>query len=309
MIPLIFILLKKRKKKTFAFPGFSSLQKELFCFSSLEAMATEVDVVTVATPASTHFSIVKTLLEKGVHVLVEKPLATCWKEGEALVRLAESQNLLLAVGYSERCHPLLIQSFPFLKQMKELFFCRETQESQRGGDVDVILDLMVHDLDILCGLWWKKGKSLMDLKKVQVCKAQGQRDKKGLLKTAWVQLLFPEGQRATLRASRAAEEARRFCFGLEREQQLLLDFANHSLRLDGNGTCDVAKTKAPSAPSSDSSPSWKEWKLDTFPDNLMVEVSQFVKAVRNEGNPTVSGREALGSLFLAQAIEEFYDSN
>ena len=233
------------RKKLFTFPNLNPLslassphlEKELCCFSSVEALAEEVDLVTVATPASTHFSIVKTFLERGVHVLVEKPLATSWEEGQSLVRLAEAQKLLLAVGYSERCHPLLVQAFPILRQMRELYFCRETRESQRGRDVDVILDLMVHDLDILCGLWGREASlsgsgDLEDLEKIQICEPWGERDREGLVQRASVQLLFPEGQKATLKASRVEKENCRFCVGMEREEQILLDFSNHYLGLN-----------------------------------------------------------------------------
>ena len=233
------------RKKLFTFPNLNPLslassphlEKELCCFSSVEALAEEVDLVTVATPASTHFSIVKTFLERGVHVLVEKPLATSWEEGQSLVRLAEAQKLLLAVGYSERCHPLLVQAFPTLRQMRELYFCRETRESQRGRDVDVILDLMVHDLDILYGLWGREASlsgsgDLEDLEKIQICEPWGERDREGLVQRASVQLLFPEGQKATLKASRVEKESCRFCVGMEREEQILLDFSNHYLGLN-----------------------------------------------------------------------------
>ena len=317
--------------------------EKLTCFSSLESLAEEVDLVTVATPANTHFPIVKTLLEKGIHVLVEKPLATHLEEGELLVRLSKEKNLVLAVGYSERCHPLLLQALPYLKQMKRMYFYRWTQPSTRGKDVNVLLDLMVHDLDILCKLW---GSEKSFLEKVQILKLDGQFDGESVLNTASVELLLPTGQTVILKASRASKQAFRFCFGLNQEQQVLLDFANHYLRVDGRdastgvgtgtrigpdahvdvdfdfnvetkvkvnakvNTNTKAGTRAGLNTSTNTSAmeesSLKEQKLQDPPDNLMTEVSQFVETLRGQSQPVVSGRESLGSLFLAQTIQSLW---
>ena len=148
-----------------------------------------IDAVSIVTPAATHYEIAKHFLDKGVHVLVEKPMATTAKDALQLADMARSANLVLQPGHIERFSP----GFKRLSDLTggEQFHLRARRVRpfhQRGNDVSVIMDLMIHDIDMALFL----GRDILKVN------AQGNYD------TAWAMLGFEDDSTAVLEASRQA---------------------------------------------------------------------------------------------------------
>ena len=121
-------------------------------FTDLGALLERVDVVSVAVPTSSHFAIAKSCLEAKVQVLVEKPITATLTEAYELVELARSSHLLLQVGHVERFNPVIRSVRPYIGKPGFIECYRLSPFSTRGTDVDVVLDLMIHDLDLILSL-------------------------------------------------------------------------------------------------------------------------------------------------------------
>jgi predicted dehydrogenase len=168
--------------------------------NDLEAILGDVDAVIVCVPTSAHFSLTELLLERGIDVLVEKPLAGSVAEGEQLARLARDEGRILQVGHVEWYnhgwrHAAQLAGTPRLIEVERL-----NPQSDRGLDIDVVQDFMLHDLDWVTRLL---GDEIVDLE------AQGRCVINDKLDEAEAQLRFRSGCRVRLRASRVYSERRR----------------------------------------------------------------------------------------------------
>jgi predicted dehydrogenase len=117
--------------------------------TSLEEFMTLVDAATVATPTSTHFTVAKSLLEHGKHILVEKPITENAAEARALSQLAHERGLVLQVGHIERFNPVLAALESRLTRPRFIESHRLSPYPNRSTDIGVVLDLMIHDLEII----------------------------------------------------------------------------------------------------------------------------------------------------------------
>jgi predicted dehydrogenase len=120
--------------------------------ASVEALADAVDAVSVATPTESHFAVARLFLERGRHVLVEKPITPTVAEAEHLVALARRHNCLLQVGHVERFNPVLRYLGDVLTDARFIEVHRLSPYPARSTDIGVVLDLMIHDLDIVLAL-------------------------------------------------------------------------------------------------------------------------------------------------------------
>ena len=120
--------------------------------SSIEEFATLVDAATVATPTPTHFPIASFLLQQGRHVLVEKPITENTADAHALSLLAQQKNLVLQVGHIERFNPALSALEAKLNQPRFIESHRLSPYPNRSTEIGVVLDLMIHDLEIILHL-------------------------------------------------------------------------------------------------------------------------------------------------------------
>src|SRR5262245_6884532 len=117
-------------------------------YSSPDELLKQVDVVSVAVPTSAHYVVAKTFLEAGKHVLVEKPIAVTIGEAQELVRVAKIHGCRLQVGHSERFNPVMQTMRQYIHRPVFIECHRLSSFNERGTDVDVVLDLMIHDLDL-----------------------------------------------------------------------------------------------------------------------------------------------------------------
>lgn len=134
--------------------GKCSLMQETYavkCFDSYEELLDNVDAVSVVVPTAAHYDIAKKALQKGVHILVEKPIAERVEQGRELVETAENKGLVLQVGHIERFNPA-VQLLPEILKDKHIIaldFKRMSPFDPRVRDIDVVQDLMIHDIDVL----------------------------------------------------------------------------------------------------------------------------------------------------------------
>ena len=118
-------------------------------FSSIEKLIDAVDVVDIVTPTISHFDCASRALKKARHVFIEKPIVTTPEEAHKLIEIAEEANIKVQVGHVERFNPAFMAAQPFLEQPMFIEAHRLAQFNPRGTDVPVILDLMIHDIDII----------------------------------------------------------------------------------------------------------------------------------------------------------------
>ncbi|MCG3148085.1 MAG: scyllo-inositol 2-dehydrogenase (NAD(+)) [Verrucomicrobiae bacterium] len=121
-------------------------------FESAEELANFVDAVSIATPTDTHFNVARVFLERGKHVLVEKPITNNVSDAEKLVALARQNNCLLQVGHVERFNPVLRYLNEVVAEARFLEVHRLSPYPGRSTDIGVVLDLMIHDLDVVLSL-------------------------------------------------------------------------------------------------------------------------------------------------------------
>lgn len=127
----------------------ASEQFGLMPFHSMESLIDAVDVVDIVTPTTTHFSCASAVIKKLKHVFIEKPITTTVDEAKILIKLAKEAGIKAQVGHVERFNPAFIAAEPFLHQPKFIETHRLAQFNPRGTDVSVVLDLMIHDIDII----------------------------------------------------------------------------------------------------------------------------------------------------------------
>jgi len=243
-----------------------------------------VDAVSIAVPTKAHFSVARDFLAAGCDVLLEKPMTATVAEADALLALAEAQGAVLQIGLVERFNPAIqalrkvLRTPLFIEAHRLHPFCA------RGTDVDVLLDLMIHDLDIILTF---VAAPLLQIDAVGVPVMSSQLD------IANVRLRFVDGCVANVTASRISQKAMqkiRF-FGLDSYHAV--DYGKRELvsfrrERDGRGGWQI-----------------KENAITVRPqDPLEEELRAFLAAVRTRGTPPVSGREGRNCLELALAIRD-----
>ncbi|NTW52357.1 MAG: Gfo/Idh/MocA family oxidoreductase [Chlorobiaceae bacterium] len=122
------------------------------CFSSLEDMAGSCDAAVIATTTSSHFAIARQLLESGLSVFIEKPITATLEEADELIRIEQEKGLTIQVGHIERFNPALLAVEPYIGEPMYVQAERLSGFSRRVTDVSVVLDLMIHDIDLVLSL-------------------------------------------------------------------------------------------------------------------------------------------------------------
>ena len=263
--------------------------------SDYRSLLDTVDAVSIATPTPSHFSIASECLELGIHTLVEKPLAGTIEEARELVKVAGRSGAVLQVGHIERFNPayLELQSIVEGLDVVALNARRLSPFDTSNIDVDVVLDLMIHDADLALALAGKE---------VGVLHAQGLSARTGITDYAVASVGFVGGPMATLTASRITEQKVRLlevtALGAYVEADLLNKnvsiyrrtvpeyLTNHHRPLRYRQENLVERIYIPTA------------------EPLMLELQDFVRCAREGAAPRVSGEAGLRALELAMRIRE-----
>jgi len=189
----------------------------------------KVDVVSIAVPTTLHYEVAHAFLDAGVHVLIEKPIAPTLAEARALFALADQRGVMLHVGHVERFNGA-VQELKNIVNDPILIECRRLGPFQsRVKDDGVVLDLMIHDLDIVLNLVGAR---------VQRISAVGAAVLSEVEDVANVQLWFTNGCLASITASRATQEKIRTLAVTQREEYVLLNYTDQDIRIYRQGSSE-----------------------------------------------------------------------
>jgi predicted dehydrogenase len=261
-------------------------------FGSVEQLVTthsEVQAASIAVPTVLHLETARSLMEAGVDVLVEKPLAPSLAEADELVGLAQSLNRIGQVGHLERFNPAVRATAPLITQPMFFEIHRLSVFTPRSLDVDVILDLMIHDLDVV--LWLVKSP-------VKEIRAVGLPILSGKADIANVRLEFESGCVANFTASRVSTERVRKLRFFQPRQYVSLDYSRQEVLVFSVGEAEGTPSVNPQI---------KVAKPAIVTEEpLRAELRSFLEAVRTRSKPLVSfedGRRALAvALDIVAAI-------
>ncbi|MHC4573800.1 MAG: Gfo/Idh/MocA family oxidoreductase [Planctomycetota bacterium] len=263
----------------------------------------KVDAVTIAAPTTHHLQLAKTFIENGIPVMIEKPLAANVAEGRKIVELAEKNDSLVATGHSERCNPM-VQAMKRLNiEPKFIEATRISPYPFRSTDVGVVLDVMIHDIDIILSLAASKikkvdavGVSVID-EKEDICNAR---------------IVFENGCIANITASRLALKTERKVRVFSRQAYLSVDYYRKSgviIKADPN--INVVKWIKEHQKSDDFDPLTVNWpdllhieqlQIDDK-EPLRLEQEAFLRSCMDRtARPEVSAKEGLAAMECAEMI-------
>lgn len=250
-------------------------------FSDLNVLASEVEAVSIVTPSITHAEVGNTFLNKGIHCLIEKPLATTREDCLSLIATAKKNNTTLLVGHIERYNPAITKLAEVLEQEKPTVYSLATKRMSTAGaritDVDVTLDIMIHDIEVI-----------QSLIKSPVLSIQADGFKDGHDESCAL-LKFANGAYANLTVSRITKDKIRTLDIIADCGHFSLDYISQTLNLH----TDVSEAK--------------EFEvIKGLP--LSIELSHFINCVKGTETPKVSGEDALSALDIAWQIQNVLKS-
>ncbi len=242
----------------------------------------QVDAVSVAVPTGNHFSISRDFLENNVDVLIEKPMTSTLKEADALIELGEAKGLIIQVGHLERFNPAVLALNDVIK--KPLYFeaQRFSTFKPRALNVSVVLDLMIHDIDIILGL---AGSKLKNLRSTGVSVVSDHLD------AANARLEFENGCVANVTANRMSQEDSRKMRIFQKGACISVDFANRKTTVARPGKiidCDPCMDV-------------EQFSFETA-DALAAEIESFVHCVTKRESPQVNGQVGRDALAAALTV-------
>jgi predicted dehydrogenase len=247
-----------------------------------------VDAVTVAVPTELHQAIALPFLERGISVLVEKPITRTIEEADALIAAAKRSGATLAAGHTERHNPAVAAVLPLVSTPRFIEVHRLGVFPDRSLDIDVVFDLMIHDLDIILALV-KSDVTAIEAVGVPVLTDR--------FDIANARLRFATGCIANVTASRISKERVRKIRFFQPDAYISIDYAEQEVegyrlkRRDGQRP-EIQGGKLPVA---------RE-------EPLKRELEDFVRAVRDKRRPLVDGEDGRRALALAQAIADKMES-
>ncbi len=265
------------------------LSKKLKCeaisdFKELSGF--DVDCVSIASDTKTHFEISKCCLESGIDVLVEKPMTTTIEEAVSLIDIAEKNQRILQVGHLERFNPALRKLSEHLHSPWFFEVRRITPFKGRGADVDVVLDLMIHDIDLLLYL---TGKPIVKVEAMGIPVLTSSID------IAHARIEFEGGAVANVSTSRAAFHSERTLRIFQPDRYISLDLEKKKFKVatKGEGTNILGVPNIQQV----------EEHID-LRDALQDEIASFISCVRTRSAPIVSGSDGLKALELVSLVKD-----
>jgi len=261
-------------------------------FDTLDALIEACDALTIAVPTPAHHAVAKPALERGRHLLIEKPLAASLAEADDLLAIAKRTGALMQTGHVERFNRAVRAALPFVEAPRFIDSDRLAPFNPRGSDVAVVLDLMIHDIDLVLTL---VGSHVADVAAVGVPVLTP------FVDIANARLAFDSGVVANITSSRVSRERMRKVRIFQQSGYLSLDLAagdGEFYRLRGNVDL-AALAKGPLA---------LEAFVERIPleapegEPLRLEFESFIAAVRGEQPVVVSGEDGRDALAVALRI-------
>ncbi|HPA18136.1 MAG TPA: Gfo/Idh/MocA family oxidoreductase [Verrucomicrobiae bacterium] len=254
-------------------------QYDIRCFSTLGDMLESVDAVSVATPTSTHFEVAKPFLAAGRSVLMEKPIADSTEPARELVRMARANGAVLQIGHIERFNPVLRVLEDRLTRPRFIEAHRLSPYPGRSTDIGVVLDLMIHDLDVILHLV-RSPISSIDAVGVAVL-SRGE-------DIANARIRFENGCVANITTSRISPEKMRKIRVFQEDTYMSLDYQNQSGEIFRKLKSQIVRERVPVE---------KE-------EPLRLELQSFTECARARREPVVSGEQGTAALDVAIEITD-----
>lgn len=250
-----------------------------------EQLLGRVDAVSIVVPTTLHLELARPLLEGGVHMLMEKPIAATREQGEEIVRLAEQAGVVLQIGHLERFNAGVMALAGRISRPRFIEAHRMSGFVARATDVDVVSDLMIHDIDIILSL---VGSQIVSLSAVGTPVLTEHVD------IANARLEFANGTVANVIASRVSDKTTRRIRVFEENRYESLDFIEQRI-----------ETAYPRTREAHEWPEVVTERLEVEPVKpLDAEIAAFVESVRTGGRPLVDGRVGLKALEVALQVRE-----
>lgn len=254
------------------------------CFSDHHDLLESVDAVSIVVPTNQHYQISSDFLDAGKDVFVEKPFTTTLDEAQNLIEKAEAKGLILQVGHLERFNPAIIALNDVLHMPMFIESHRLSPFSNRGADVDVVLDLMIHDIDIILNIV-KSNIVRIEAVGVPVITAN--------VDIVNARLNFESGCIANITASRVSASKMRKIRIFQSDAYISIDYAAQNITVyrkvkDENKQVSIVR---------------EDINISTS-DNLAEEIRSFVGSVKTRTQPLVTGRDGKRALEVAMDIRE-----
>jgi predicted dehydrogenase len=246
----------------------------------------QVDAVSIVVPTSLHFEVARDFLSHGSHVLLEKPMTRTVDEAQALIELARSRRRVLQVGHLERFNNAILDLDRVLDGPLFIESHRLAPYKPRGTDVSVVLDLMIHDIDIILNI------VRSDVKRID---ASGVPVLSDAVDIANARLVFENGCVANVTASRVSQKTERKMRVFQHDAYISIDFQDRVLSVHRKGSGEMF----PGVPEIAS----EQFQYEDG-DALKTEIELFLKAVRENGEPIVSGEDGKRALETAIRITD-----
>jgi predicted dehydrogenase len=253
-------------------------------FTDYRELIGQVDAVSIAVPTEAHLEVASAFLDRGIPVLVEKPLARSVEDADRMIALAASRGTVLAVGHTERFNPAVAAASRLLQDPRFIEVHRLGTFPERSLDIDVVFDLMIHDLDVVLSI---VRSSVASVEAVGVPVLTGRVD------IANARLRFENGCIANITASRISRDRVRKIRFFQPDAYLSIDYAAQEVEVyrlvRGEGV----------------RPGIQGGKLDVPREEPLVrELADFLGAVREGRPPLVTGHDGRRALELAERITE-----
>ncbi len=279
-------------------------------YRSFKEILNKVDVASVVVPTKSHYEIAKELLNNGIHVLVEKPMTGTVSEAEDLIKLGRQSSVILQPGYIERFNPALEAIKKLDVSLKFIECHRLSPFTFRSADIGVVLDLMIHDIDII--LYLSKSK----VKKIDAVGVNVIADKEDI---ANARIQFENGCVANITASRVSFEPMRRIRLFSENSYISLDYQKQealiykkspkltlkSIDIENKGVSNITDLKNFSF--------GDMLKIERIKMNnqepLRKELESFIDCVKNGKQPVVSGEEGIEAIKIADVIREEINKN
>jgi predicted dehydrogenase len=262
-----------------------------------------VDAVSVVVPTPLHYAVSRDFLEHDVDVLIEKPMTTSLEEADDLIRLAESRGLLIQVGHLERFNPAVVALEDVIGSPRFIESHRLSTYKPRATDVSVVLDLMIHDIDIILNFVRSE---------IKTTHAAGLSVISGHVDIANARLEFENGCVANVTASRISTRNERKIRLFQRDAYISVDFANREIsviRPDHPGSEPLFPGSGNAEPAGRVPGMAIERMCFTEGDALDDELKAFVRAARQREVPEVTGVMGRDALRIALSIMDQIEAN
>ena len=268
-------------------------------FESLEDMLNEVEAVSIVTPTKNHNETAKICIEHGKHVFIEKPIAETVKEANELITMAEKRKSIIQVGHIERLNSALLPLANFDINPKFIEVQRLAPYMSRGTDVPVVLDLMIHDIDLVLAIVRSPVKQIH---------ASGVSIMTDSVDIANARMRFDNGAVASITSSRVAKDRVRKMKVFQQDLYITIDFLIGLTEvykvMDGSKTNPAAIMSAPLKSKGKHRQIFYEKPEVKKQDALKMELENFVKSVKGKEKPIVDGKAGRDALDIAMRIHD-----